>query len=347
MTRSRLVVFLASIVVVGGVLAAAGALYLDPARAAVGPLPAFGLALPADTRFVVGFDVQRLTASPFYERYARGPASMRPDAFRDLEERTGLKPERDLERVVIAGRPLTQKGAALALVQGRFDRTKLSLAIENEKAKSGGAKGVTWKNQSGTTVYMFSEGHAGAFALAFLADDTLVMGDQAGVEATLANQVAGTQSLRGNADLMALLEAVKPGSTFWMVGDKSLLAQMPRSIPAPGGAPAPPGAPGAGVNLPALKSLVVTGDLEPQVTLDVTGEAGDEAGARNLADLARGFVALLSLQASQKPELKDLASAFSITSEGPRVRLSGRVPYEMLDALQPKKAPDPAPPAAR
>lgn len=338
MTRSRFIVFLSSVVVVVGVLAAAGALYLDPARAAVGPLPGFGLALPADTRFVVGFDVQRFAASPFYERYASGPAGVRPDAFRDLEERTGLKPERDLERVIIAGRPLTQKASGLALVQGRFDRTKLSLAIENESKKHDGRKGVTWKSLAGTTVYMFSEGHAGAFALAFLSDDTLVLGDQAGVEATLVNQMEGKQSLRRNADLMALLEAVKPGSTFWMVGDQSLLARIPQSIPAPGGAAAAPGAPAAGVNLPALKSLIVTGDLEPQVTLDVTGEAGDEAGARNLADLVRGFVALLSLQAGQKPELKDLASAFSVTSEGTRVHLSGRVPYELLDALQPKKA---------
>jgi hypothetical protein len=229
-------------------------------------------------------------------------------------------------------------------VQGRFDRTKLSLAIENEGARKDGRKGVTWKNMAGTTVYMFSEGHAGAFALAFLSDDTLVIGDQAGVEATLANQTAGKQSLRGNADLMALLEAVRPGSTFWMVGDQSLLAQMPRSIPGPVGAPA---APGGGVSLPSLKSLIVTGDLEPQVTLDVTGEAGDEAGARNLADLVRGFVALLSLQAGQKPELKDLASAFSVTSEGARVHLSGRVPYELLDALQPKPAQEPPPPATR
>src|SRR5262245_2161043 len=104
MTRSRSVVFLGSVVVAVGVLAALSAVYLAPARAAVGPLPAFGLALPADTRFVVGFDVQRLARSPLYERYAAGPVSVRPEAFRDLEERTGLKPERDLEQVIIAGR---------------------------------------------------------------------------------------------------------------------------------------------------------------------------------------------------------------------------------------------------
>lgn len=343
MTRSRFVVFLGSVVAAVGVLAALGAVYLDPARAAVGPLPALGLALPADTRFVVGFDVRRFAASPFYERYAGAQGGVRPDAFRDLEERTGLKPERDLEHVILAGRPPSQKAPPVALVQGRFDRTKLSLAIENQ-AKGANGKGVTWKNLAGTTVYMFSEGHAGAFALAFLSDDTLVLGEQAGVEATLTSQAAGKQPLRGNAELMGLLEAVKPGSTFWMVGDQSLLAQMPQSLPAPGAALAP-GAPSGSLSLPALKSVIVTGDLDPQVTLDVTGEAGDEAGARNLADVVRGIVALLSLQAGQKPELKGLASAFSVTSEGARVHVSGRIPYELLDALQPKKASAP-PPAA-
>jgi hypothetical protein len=341
MTRSRSVVFLGSVVVAVGVLAALSAVYLAPARAAVGPLPAFGLALPADTRFVVGFDVQRLARSPLYGRYAAGPVSVRPDAFRDLEERTGLKPERDLEHVIIAGRSQGPKAPPVALVQGRFDRTKLSLAIENQAKDGKGKKDVTWKTLAGTTVYMFSEGQAGAFALAFLSDDTLVLGDQAGVEATLTSQAAGKQTLRGNAALMGLLEAVKPGSTFWMVGDQSLLAQMPGAVQAPGAT----GATGGSLNLPALKSLVVTGDLDPQVTLDVTGEAGDEAGARNLADVVRGLVALMSLQAGQKPELQGLASAFSVTSEGARVHLSGRIPYEMLDALQPKKASAPPPSA--
>ena len=62
MTRSRLVVLSALVVVGVGVAGALGALYFDPARAAVGPLPAEGLALPGDTRFVMGFDVHRFTA---------------------------------------------------------------------------------------------------------------------------------------------------------------------------------------------------------------------------------------------------------------------------------------------
>ena len=55
----------------------------------------------------------------------------------------------------------------------------------------------------------------------------------------------------------------------------------------------------------------------------------------------RGFVALLSLQAQQKPELQQLASAFSVSTEANRVLVSARIPYELLDALQPKKREEP------
>ena len=66
------------------------------------------------------------------------------------------------------------------------------------------------------------------------------------------------------------------------------------------------------------------------------GGAKDELAARNLADVVRGFVALVSLQAQQKPELQQLASAVSVATEQNRVLVSARIPYEMLDALQAK-----------
>jgi hypothetical protein len=123
-----------------------------------------------------------------------------------------------------------------------------------------------------------------------------------------------------------------------MVGDQSLLAGMPTSVPAPGAS-----GEGATISLPALQSLTVTGDLDPEVSLAVTGEATDELAAKNLADVVRGFVALMSLQAQQKPELQRLASAVTVATEQNRVLVSARVPYELLDALHPKAKPAPAP----
>jgi hypothetical protein len=317
MTRSRVVVFVSMVVVGLGVAAGISALYLDPARAAVGPLPAEGLVLPADARFVMGVDVKRLTASPLYKKQA----ALRPDAFRDLEARTGVNPERDVETLLVAG------GAAdhgLALFVGTFDRARLARTIETEKKAQ-----VTWKDVQGTTVYLFHEGEKGAGAAAFLDDRRLVVGSAAAVEAAVAARVQGGAGLKANLALTSLLERVKPGSTFWMVGDQSLLANLPKSVPMGGE---------SNVTLPALKSVVVTGDLDPLVSVAITGDATDEPSAKNLADVVRGLVAIVSMQSAQKPELKELASAVSVTTEASRVQVNARIPYELIEALSPKRA---------
>jgi hypothetical protein len=130
---------------------------------------------------------------------------------------------------------------------------------------------------------------------------------------------------------MALLGRVKPGSTFWMVGDQTLLANLPRSIPAPGGSG------GSSLQLPAVRTLLATGDLDPQVALDITAETADEPAAKNLADVVRGLTALAALQGNQKPELKELASAVSVTTEANEVHVSARIPHALFESLRPKK----------
>lgn len=324
MTRSRAAVLVSTVVVVSGLIAGLGALWLDPARAAVGPMPGEALVLPADARFVMGFDVKRFTASPFYARYA-SQRGMKPEALRELEERTGLDPARDVDQIVVVG---TKNGASgspgLALALGRFDLYRIGRALETEGK-------VTGHNVAGLSVYVFKEGDAQPLALAFLDETALVFGPRTDVEAAIGSRSRGETPFKKNTMLLGLVEKVRPGSTFWMVGDQSLLAGMPTSVPAPGAS-----GDGATINLPALQALTVTGDLDPQVSLNVIGEAKDELAAKNLADVVRGFVALMSLQSQQKPELQQLASAFTVATEANRVLVSARVPYEMLDALQGK-----------
>ncbi len=337
MTRSRLVVT-ASFAAVGlGVAVALGALVLDPARAAVGPMPGEGLALPSGTRFVVGIDVARFTSSPMYQKHA-AKADLTPEAFAELEEKTGLRPDRDIDQILIAGAPPAADGPArgAVLVFGRFDRYKLSRAIEADDEK----KNVSWKTVDGYTVYVFGEGRAKGRpgALAFLDDDTLVLGPQATVEEVIANRNGGGKGLAENAELVRLLGTVRPGSTFWMVGDQTLLSRMPNNVPSPMG--------GGQMSLPALKSLVVTGDLDPEMALHATGEARDEAAARQLADVVRGMTALIQLQGGQNPALQSLATAFSVNHEGTKVHVNARLPYELLDQLKAMRPQGKAPQAS-
>jgi hypothetical protein len=334
MTRSRLVFFAAMTVVVVGVAAGVGALWLSPARAAVGPLVGEALILPADAKFVMGFDVKRFAASPFYERF-KAQRGMKPEALAELEAKTGLDPARDLDQIVIAGTGV--RGAGVAVALGHFDLYKLGRAIE----ASGKAQGTSYE---GVTVYNFSEESKQPLSLALVDESTLVLGPTDQVTQALASRTRGETPLKTNTGLMARVEKIQPGSTFWMVGDQSLLASLPTSIPAPGAS-----AGGGSVALPSLVGLTVTGDLDPQVSVAVTGEAKDAAAAKNLADVVRGLVAMASLQAAQKPELSQLASAVSVATEENRVLVSARIPYETLDALQPKRpqavqsTPEPAP----
>ena len=328
MNRSRIVVLASTLIVAAGALTAVGALYLDPARAAVGPLPAEGLALPADAQFVAGIDVRRFVASPFYTRFGEEHAAARPRAFAEMEEKTGINPERDVDAIYIAGRKGAGKGhdgTGVVIVVGTFDRYKVSRAIETSH------KGVAGTKYHGTPVYVFDESGSRrkGGAVAFLDDHTLVMGSRAGVEQTIDAKSGDGAGLRSNTAMTALLETVRPGSTFWIVGDQSALAHMP-GIPAPGGD-------GQAMSLPPLKTVVVTGDLDPLVSLEATGEASDATAAQKLADVVRGFVALATLQANQKPELQQLASAVSVTTDATKVRVAARFPYELLESLHTRK----------
>jgi hypothetical protein len=322
MTRGRQLVSVAVAVVLVGAAVAGGALFLGSAKAAVGPMPGEALLLPADAKFVGGIDVRRFVQSPFYVKYASPQAKGRPETFRELEEKTGLNPERDLDQVIFAGTPPsgTSRESGVVVALGRFDRAKISQTIEQEK------KGVTSKNVQGITLYMFQEGQKGASAIAFVDDRTLVMGTQAAVEAAILSQSQGGKTLKQNASIMALLERVRPDATFWGVGDQSLFQNMPKDVQGPGGT----------ITLPGLRAMTVAGDMDPMVAVEITGDTLDEAAAKNLADVVRGFVALAALQSGQKPELKELASSISVSTEANQVRVNARVPYEVLDALQPK-----------
>lgn len=313
-----------------GIGVALSGLAAAPASPVTRALPAVALALPAEASFVAGIDVKRLAASSFYQKQVAARNLARPDAFRQLEEETGLNPERDVDQIFVAG----SKGRrGVAIVLGQFDAFKLSRAAEARP-------GVKAEKVGGVTLYSFApQGALGPGGLAFLDKGTLLSGDAGAVRSALEAHARGQSPLRGNAPLFALTERVKAGATFWMVGDGSLLGSL--SAGSMGGAA------GSSLSLPNLKSLIVTGDLEPQVVLSIVGDAADDASAKSLADTARGFVSLFALQSAAKPELKELASAFSVTQKANQVLLDFHVSPETLTALVPKPAPKPIAPKAQ
>lgn len=301
-----------------------------PARAA-GALPDEALVLPGTSHFVAGVEVRRILQSPLYQKYQ---AELKAKAesggknpFKELLEKTGLDAEKDVERVVFAGQGGPAPSGA-ALVIGRFEPTRLGSYIAKQK----GIKALPAK---GRTLYISAPSAPGKGETATVVMDArrVLIGERPAVEAILASNGPG---LSANAELTGLVARVSPNAALWLVADEQLLSELPKGENA-----GPPG-----LNLPAFKSFVMSADISPELAFDLAGETPDEAGAKNLADALRGFVALGAMQAADKPELAKLAPAITVTSQGPRIGIALRLPYELIDALAKSAVPATPPPAA-
>jgi hypothetical protein len=324
MNRSRRLVATAAAVSLLGVGLAFSTRLTGTARAAVGPIPPEALALPADSAMVMGFDVKALTSSDFYAKFGGEGEPGRVDALAEIERKTGLNPARDIDSVVIAVRPSTNEpvaeGArprrsegALVFVTGRFDAARLESSIPE-------AGRASKERRDGVTLFREASGKSNG-VVALLDAGILVAGDSASVETFLANRSTG-HGIRDSATLVTQLESIEPGSTFWAVGGPSVLSRVTSQV----GGPA--------ANLPAVKQVVAYGHLDPEVGMTATAEANDAKSATKIADVLRGFSAMLSLQAGQKAELAQIADSISVATEDDKVHVKASISHELIDSLK-------------
>ena len=328
MNRSRRLIATAAAISVLGVGLAFSTRLTGTARAAVGPVPPEALALPADSSVVMGFDVRALTSSQFYAKFGADGQPGRVEALAEIERKTGLNPERDIDSVVVAIRtqaaePNAQAQAdgkrhhgpenALVFVTGRFDAARLESSIPDSGKASK-------ERRDGVTIYREATGKSTG-AVALLDAGILVAGDSASVETFLANRLTG-HGIRDSQELVSLLETIEPGSTFWAVGGPSVLSRVTSEV----GGPA--------ANLPSVKQVVAYGHLDPEVGMTATAEAADAKSATKIADVLRGFSAMLSLQAGQKAELAQIADSISVATEDDKVHVKATFTHELLESLK-------------
>ncbi len=323
MNRSRRLIATAAAISVLGVGLAFSSRLTGTARAAVGPIPPEALALPADSSVVMGFDVRALTSSQFYARFGQEGEPGRVEALAEIERKTGLNPERDIDTVVVAIRANATAAKAVAgnqrsenalvFVTGRFDAARLESSIP----ASGKA---TKERRDGVTIYREASGKSNG-TVALLDAGILIAGDATSVDTFLTNRQTG-RGIRDSKELVALLERVEPGSTFWAVGGPSVLSRMTSEI----GGPA--------ANLPAVKQVVAYGHLDPEVGMTATAEAADAKSATKIADVLRGFSAMLSLQAGQKAELAQIADSISVATEDDKVHVKATITHDLIDSLK-------------
>ena len=104
MNTSRLVVLASALVVGAGALTAVGALYLDPARAAVGPAARRGPGPARRHPVRHGHRRAALRGQPVLRALRRGARAGAAAGLRGAGGEDGINPERDVDQVYVAGR---------------------------------------------------------------------------------------------------------------------------------------------------------------------------------------------------------------------------------------------------
>src|SRR5689334_17124765 len=167
--------------------------------------------VPATAVMVAYADVRGLMNSPFHDRIRQlqrtGPAA----GSDDLEARTGIRFDTDIDGVVVASNGVTapQQAAdgSLLIVRGRFDATRIEGVMRSRGGQIDQYRGKRIVTLTNTT---------SDAALAFAEPGLLLFGPQASVRGGLDAKAGAAPAIDSNREFMTLVNDVSDG-TAWSV----------------------------------------------------------------------------------------------------------------------------------
>jgi hypothetical protein len=289
--------------------------------------------VPADAHVVAYADVRDVMDSEVRRKLSAlhpGTATTGQEHFRD---QTGIDVETDIDYVVAAlssmGGP-TQGEPPFVLAKGRFDQVRIEGLLLGQGGNVEDYKGSRLLVQEDNT-----------FAVAFLEPGLVAIGGADAVRKSIDTKAAGT-SVKGNDEVMRLVRDIDDGDA-WVVGRFDALAggKLPAEVAS---------------QLPAINWFSARGFIGSSIEGQLRVETRDDAAAKNLQEVVRGFMAFGRLQSGQHPEFTEFLNSLQVSGDGKTVSLSFSLPPEVIDALgalraersKPRPAPAPrstAPPA--
>jgi len=233
--------------------------------------------MPSDASAILFVDFSALRQAPFLaELYAWAPKPQADADYAQFVKETGFDYERHLDRVAIAVLKRGQDSALFAILDGKFDRQKISAYAgkDSTSARVGGRE-------------IFSvpvSGTAKKISFAFLTNDRMAVTNDADLPALLnAKKPSGDASeWRARFDRLA-------GSPVFAVFRQDAAVGAALATQAPGGLRSPQ----LSTLLDQLQWITLAGKPEDNLLRVVAeGECTTEATARQLVDVVNGVVIL-------------------------------------------------------
>jgi len=327
MNRRKFVVTSAVSMLVITIAVVGLAFYWDfAAKAFVRDLPSAVHYLPADSQAVFGMNVQAFVASPIYAQFVQKHEQEIATDLSQVIAKTGVDPLNDIDYVIGVGRALQPKGAGVVIATGRFKQDAITNFINTSLINHGNVSPTTL-NYDGATVLMIPESNGDKLekGVAFLSGSEIALGDLNSLKAVLDVRQGTAAGINSNPTLSALLNKLDSTEMFWFAGDPaSVLSKAPANAPIPA--------------LSSIQSIFGTLNLTTAVNGKITVTAKDDTSAGQLADFARGLVALGNLAGAQNPDLAALVRGVQITQRANEFDVSVTIPLDLLQKMETAKA---------
>jgi hypothetical protein len=276
-------------------------------------------ALPRESVALLVIEVRalgRARASSSWMRELAAAADEGP--FREIRDRFGTEAFGAVDRIGLAVVPRPDNKVAYGVVaEGSFDRRGMVGALGGEDL---------------LTVQEAAEERPD-LSLAVLPAGDLAVGPRAVLETVRANAARRGDGLDANDVLLGLLERVRPSSQIWGAIDCRRLNDLARQFALVRGVQALPLDPGRPIG--SLTSLAFEGRGGRSLEFVVLAEAGDEKGARDVADAVRSLLAIARLGAGQEAgrDWVELLDAITVAQAGPSLTVRGSIPEKTMAAL--------------
>lgn len=294
--------------------------------------------VPHDASVIAFANVQQIMASELRQKLRRA-IPLQENGQQELESRTGINLETDIDTVVACLSPETgggNAGVGMVLARGRFDETKIEALMREHGAhvESYSGKRLIVADAADlrhdlpdNSVDVPRVPHpSGSFSLSFMEPGLAAIGSTNLIKSAIDlhkagnNPQTGLASVTGNDELMNLVRSLD-NSNAWAVGRFDALrarSHLPANVLS---------------QIPAISWFAVSAHVNGGLRGTLRAEARDDESANNLRDVVRGFLALAKLGSGAKPELQSMMQSLELGGSGKTVSLSFAVPAELFDVI--------------
>jgi hypothetical protein len=292
--------------------------------------------VPSDAAIVAHANVREVMASEFRQTLRQILPDHDKHGQEQFQNETGINVEEDIDSVTACMWPSAGDGdnhTGFVMLRGRFDTARLEAKAREHKNVQiedfHGARLLRLVHdstedsaQSSTPPRDGQLHHRNKTAvLAFVEPGLMMFGEEAPVKRALSRS---GENVQANSEMMGMIAEVEGNANLWAIGRVEALAKnakLPEQLAS---------------QIPQVTWFSASSRINGGLSGELRAEARDDEAAKNLREVVQGFLALVKMQAGNKPEMQAMVQSLQLSGSGKSVALSFQVPAEFINAMAAK-----------